>query len=68
MVGIPDFLSGAMENFGLITYKENRLLGIKESLSFSAARKILHVIAHELSHQWFGNIGKLTFSHNACCL
>ena len=55
-VAIPDFDAGAMENWGLITYRE-RLLVLdqkmvsKETLEFSAL-----VIAHETSHQWFGNL------------
>lgn len=58
MIAIPDFISGAMENWGLITYRESRLLVSDSARSFAALRRIAHVIAHELSHQWFGNLGK----------
>jgi aminopeptidase N len=54
-VALPDFSSGAMENWGLITYREMALLASK-STSISAKRYIATVICHELSHQWFGNL------------
>lgn len=57
MIAIPDFISGAMENWGLITYRETKLLISPNEESFEAMRKIIHVIAHELAHQWFGNLG-----------
>lgn len=54
-VALPDFSSGAMENWGLITYRETALLAGKNT-SIPARRYIATVIAHELSHQWFGNL------------
>ncbi|MGO3701909.1 MAG: M1 family metallopeptidase [Candidatus Saccharimonadales bacterium] len=54
-VALPDFSSGAMENWGLITYRETALLASKNT-SIGAKRYIATVIAHELSHQWFGNL------------
>ncbi|NLA42809.1 M1 family metallopeptidase [Candidatus Saccharibacteria bacterium] len=54
-VALPDFSSGAMENWGLITYRETALLATKNT-SISARRYIATVITHELSHQWFGNL------------
>uniref|UniRef100_A0A4W3JV94 Aminopeptidase n=1 Tax=Callorhinchus milii TaxID=7868 RepID=A0A4W3JV94_CALMI len=56
LVAIPDFESGAMENWGLITYRETSLL--YDSVTSSASNKlwITMVIGHELAHQWFGNL------------
>ncbi|KAM9355971.1 glutamyl aminopeptidase [Pholidichthys leucotaenia] len=55
-IAIPDFGTGAMENWGLITYRETNLLyDEKESSSYNKQR-VASVIAHELVHQWFGNI------------
>ncbi len=54
-VALPDFSSGAMENWGLITYRETALLA-DHNTSIGARRYIATVIAHELSHQWFGNL------------
>ncbi|KAM4050461.1 glutamyl aminopeptidase isoform 1-T1 [Anomaloglossus baeobatrachus] len=55
-IAIPDFGTGAMENWGLITYRETNLLyDINESATINKQR-VAAVIAHELVHQWFGNI------------
>ena len=55
-VALPDFSSGAMENWGLITYRESCLLADPDLTPESSRRFIATVIAHELSHQWFGNL------------
>ena len=55
-VALPDFSSGAMENWGLITYRESCLLADPELTPESSRRFIATVISHELSHQWFGNL------------
>jgi len=55
LVGIPDFSSGAMENFGLITFKEEYLL-CDENTTISEKHQIAITISHEMAHQWFGNI------------
>jgi len=55
-VALPDFSSGAMENWGLVTYRENCLLADPKLSSVSAKRLVATVITHELSHQWFGNL------------
>ena len=55
-VALPDFSSGAMENWGLVTYRESCLLADPELTPESSRRFIATVIAHELSHQWFGNL------------
>ena len=54
-VAIPDFSSGAMENWGLITYRETCLLA-SENSAISTKQHVAIVITHELSHQWFGNL------------
>ena len=54
-IALPDFSSGAMENWGLITYRETALLAGKNS-SISSKKYVALVIAHETSHQWFGNL------------
>ena len=54
MIAIPDFGAGAMENWGLITYRETALL-FKEGVSAAANKqRIAIVVSHELAHQWFG--------------
>lgn len=55
-VAIPDFSSGAMENWGLITYRERCLLVDPVTTPQSALEYVCMVICHELSHQWFGNL------------
>lgn len=55
-VALPDFSSGAMENWGLITYRESALLADPRTSTIDSKRYISTVIAHELSHQWFGNL------------
>ncbi len=55
-VALPDFSSGAMENWGLITYREVCLLVDPKNSSIASREYVATVIAHELSHQWFGNL------------
>ncbi len=55
-VALPDFSSGAMENWGLITYREVALLVEPKTASVSQKHFVASVIAHELAHQWFGNL------------
>ncbi|KAK1174274.1 endoplasmic reticulum aminopeptidase 2-like isoform X1 [Acipenser oxyrinchus oxyrinchus] len=56
LVAIPDFQSGAMENWGLTTYRETSLLFDAETSSASDKLWVTMVIGHELAHQWFGNL------------
>ncbi|XP_032798753.2 aminopeptidase N [Daphnia magna] len=56
MIAIPDFAAGAMENWGLITYRETALLYDEKKSSVSNKERVCEVIAHELAHQWFGNL------------
>ncbi|XP_006881151.1 PREDICTED: glutamyl aminopeptidase [Elephantulus edwardii] len=55
-IAIPDFGTGAMENWGLITYRETNLLYDPQESASSNQQRVASVIAHELVHQWFGNI------------
>jgi tricorn protease interacting factor F2/3 len=56
LIAIPDFAFGAMENWGAITFRENLLLHYPEITSKSGQERICEVIAHEIAHQWFGNL------------
>ncbi len=56
MIAIPDFASGAMENWGAVTYRETALLVDEEHSSLAIRERAAIVIAHELAHQWFGNL------------
>ncbi|KAH8399404.1 hypothetical protein KR215_009738 [Drosophila sulfurigaster] len=56
MVAIPDFVSGAMENWGLVTFRETALLYDKSTSSSVNQQRVAVVVAHELAHQWFGNL------------
>ncbi|KAM6965216.1 leucyl-cystinyl aminopeptidase [Aplochiton taeniatus] len=55
LVAIPDFLAGAMENWGLITFRETSLLVGNQSSPLDK-QLVASVVAHELAHQWFGNL------------
>ena len=56
LVGIPDFPIGAMENFGLLTFRVDRLLFNKSVGSSESMVRVSYIIAHEIAHQWFGNL------------
>ncbi|XP_077418370.1 endoplasmic reticulum aminopeptidase 1b [Vanacampus margaritifer] len=56
LAAIPDFQSGAMENWGLTTYREAALFFHPEKSSITDKLQIAKIIAHELAHQWFGNL------------
>ncbi|XP_039615182.1 endoplasmic reticulum aminopeptidase 1b [Polypterus senegalus] len=56
LFAVPDFQSGAMENWGLTTYRESALLFNPKISSASDKLGITMIIAHELAHQWFGNL------------
>ena len=56
MIAIPDFGAGAMENWGLITYRETSLMYKENQTSSSGQQWVAIVVAHELAHQWFGNL------------
>ena len=56
LIAVPDFAFGAMENWGAITFRENLLLYYPEITSRSGEERMFEVIAHEIVHQWFGNL------------
>ena len=55
LLAIPEFAVGAMENWGAITFREAALL-VDDATSVSNKRLIASVLAHEIAHQWFGNL------------
>ena len=56
IVAVPDFAAGAMENAGLVTFREELLLLDPARASVRARRSQALVVAHELAHQWFGDL------------
>lgn len=56
LIALPDFASGAMENWGLMTYREQALLVDPLNTSLSLKQYVATVVAHEMTHQWFGNL------------
>ena len=54
-IAIPDFEAGAMENWGLVTYRESLLIADKNA-TVDTKKSVALTIAHELSHQWFGDL------------
>jgi aminopeptidase N len=56
MVAIPDFEAGAMENFGCITYRETEMLADEKHGTVPAKKEVAETIAHEMAHQWFGDM------------
>jgi puromycin-sensitive aminopeptidase len=56
MVAIPDFMQGAMENLGCITYRMPDLLIDPATASLAEMERVAHVVLHELAHMWFGDL------------
>jgi aminopeptidase N len=56
VVAVPDFAAGAMENTGAIFYRETDLLADDKSASVETRKKIASILAHEMAHQWFGDL------------
>lgn len=56
LIALPDFSSGAMENWGCITFREQCLLVDPANTSLTTKQYVAMVVAHELAHQWFGNL------------
>jgi puromycin-sensitive aminopeptidase len=54
-VGLPEFEAGAMENAGLVTFREVALLLDPATASLAQKKRVAEVVTHELAHQWFGN-------------
>ncbi|HEX3568297.1 MAG TPA: M1 family metallopeptidase [Candidatus Saccharimonadales bacterium] len=56
LIALPDFASGAMENWGCITFREVALFVDPANTSVGTKQYVAMVVAHELAHQWFGNL------------
>jgi aminopeptidase N/puromycin-sensitive aminopeptidase len=55
-IAVPDFQAGAMENWGAIIYRETALLIDDKTASVGGRKNVTGVIAHEVAHQWFGDL------------
>lgn len=64
MIAIPDFEAGAMENFGAITYRETAFLIDEKTASIDAKKTVASVVAHEMAHQWFGDMVTMDWWNN----
>jgi aminopeptidase N/puromycin-sensitive aminopeptidase len=64
MIGIPDFEAGAMENFGAITYRESAMLVDEKNAPLQAKEEVASVVAHEMAHQWFGDMVTMKWWNN----
>src|SRR5690606_36984549 len=56
LIAIHDFASNAMENWGLVTFRTTALLFDEKTSDAAYKPRVVYVIAHELAHQWFGNL------------
>ncbi|XP_058061219.1 membrane alanyl aminopeptidase [Anopheles bellator] len=56
MAAVPDFSAGAMENWGLLTYRETNILYRADDATSLQQQRIAAVISHEIAHQWFGDL------------
>lgn len=56
IIALPDFSTGAMENWGLITFRESCMLVDEQNTAADTKQFIAGVVCHELAHQWFGNL------------
>lgn len=61
MVAVPDFSAGAMENWGLVTYRIVDVLLDEKTSGASRKERIAETVQHELAHQWFGNLVTMDF-------
>jgi aminopeptidase N/puromycin-sensitive aminopeptidase len=64
LIGIPDFEAGAMENFGAITYRESDMLLDPITATIGARENVAVVVAHEMAHQWFGDLVTMEWWNN----
>jgi aminopeptidase N len=64
MIAIPDFEAGAMENFGAITYRETAMLVDEKTASVGAKKNVAVDVAHEMAHQWFGDMVTMEWWNN----
>ncbi|MBT9331082.1 M1 family metallopeptidase [Acidipila sp. 4G-K13] len=64
LIALPDFEAGAMENFGAITYRETDMLLNEKTASVAAEKRVAEVVAHEMAHQWFGDMVTMQWWNN----
>ena len=64
-IAVPDFSAGAMENVGLIAYRDQYLIVDSDKATQAELERSLEVIAHEIAHQWFGNLVTLRWWEGA---
>jgi aminopeptidase N len=64
LIALPDSEAGAMENFGAITYRESELLLDEKTASVAAKGEVASVVAHEMAHQWFGDLVTMEWWNN----
>ena len=60
-VAVPGFAAGAMENAGLVTFRQRLLLMNPRTASWRQEKSIAHVVAHEFAHMWFGNLATIAW-------
>lgn len=56
IIALPDLAYGAMENWGLLTFREDKLLFHPNESNILAMQTVTNVLSHEIAHQWFGNL------------
>lgn len=56
LIACPDFAFGAMENYGAITFRENRMLVHPEVTPAADRERVCQITCHEVAHMWFGNL------------
>jgi len=61
MIAIPDFSAGAMENWGLVTYRVVDVLIDEKASGAAVKQRVAETVQHELAHQWFGNLVTMDF-------
>lgn len=64
LIALPDFEAGAMENFGAITFRETALLVNPATSALSAQQLVAIDVAHEMAHQWFGDMVTMNWWDN----
>lgn len=65
VIAVPEFLFGAMENVGAVTFRDDLLLMDPRSSSIGQKRTVAVIMAHELAHMWFGNLVTLEWWDDA---
>ena len=56
LLAVHEFSHGAMENFGLVTYRTTAVLFDEKNSDGRYKKRVAYVVSHELAHQWFGNL------------